>query len=527
GLIESVRPWLDLDLPLNTVSTERSVILWGSIPARVDLSAVSAAVEEASDEAELFRISGDKSTNYVLLVCIREAQQAVQEKLRPFGFTAVSFNGEGETAARTAEEAENRLAVLAQEKESVRDEIVRRASSRDELKLASDVAGAAAVRAEAEGRLMGMDSTVIMQGWVPAEKEKELASLLEDYGCAWETEDPSPDEYPDVPVQLKNNRVTDALNMVTNMYSLPAYDGVDPNPLMAPFFILFYGLMMADMGYGLVMMIAAVVAMAKIKPRKGSLSFCRLLLYCGISTFIIGALTGGFFGDALEQVGKILGKPEGWGVLPSVFTPMGDTTMILIGSMALGIIHLNAGMLISAVEKCKKGDIASAVWEEGALWVTLIGIILFALNKTGVAPQIPEIAGKAVLIVGVVMILYGGTRGATGFGKFTSIFGTLYSTVTGWFGDILSYTRIMALMLAGSVIATVFNTIGGIANNLVVFAIIFLVGHALNFGLNLLGCYVHDLRLQCLEFFGKFYKDGGRAFAPLAVNPKYYDTVEN
>ena len=527
GLIESVRPWLDLDLPLNTVSTERSVILWGSIPARVDLSAVSAAVEEASDEAELFRISGDKSTNYVLLVCIREAQQAVQEKLRPFGFTAVSFNGEGETAARTAEEAENRLAVLAQEKESVRDEIVRRAASRDELKLASDVAGAAAVRAEAEGRLMGMDSTVIMQGWVPAEKEKELASLLENYGCAWETEDPSPDEYPDVPVQLKNNRVTDALNMVTNMYSLPAYDGVDPNPLMAPFFILFYGLMMADMGYGLVMMIAAVVAMAKIKPRRGSLSFCRLLLYCGISTFIIGALTGGFFGDALEQVGKILGKPEGWGVLPSVFTPMGDTTMILIGSMALGIIHLNAGMLISAVEKCKKGDIASAVWEEGALWVTLNGIILFALNKTGVAPQIPEIAGKAVLIVGVVMILYGGTRGATGFGKFTSIFGTLYSTVTGWFGDILSYTRIMALMLAGSVIATVFNTIGGIANNLVVFAIIFLVGHALNFGLNLLGCYVHDLRLQCLEFFGKFYKDGGRAFAPLAVNPKYYDTVEN
>ena len=93
GLIESVRPWLDLDLPLNTVSTERSVILWGSIPARVDLSAVSAAVEEASEEAELFRISGDKSTNYVLLVCIREAQQAVQEKLRPFGFTAVSFNG--------------------------------------------------------------------------------------------------------------------------------------------------------------------------------------------------------------------------------------------------------------------------------------------------------------------------------------------------------------------------------------------------------------------------------------------------
>ena len=182
-------------------------------------------------------------------------------------------------------------------------------------------------------------------------------------------------------------------------------------------------------------------------------------------------------------------------------------------------------IVTSVVYKVKKGDAASALWEEGSLWVTLVGIILFALNKT-VAPAVPGIIGKVILIIGCVMILYGGTRGAKGFGKFTSIFGTLYNTLTGWFGDILSYSRIMALMLAGSVIATVFNTIGGIANNLIFFLVIFLIGHALNFALNLLGCYVHDLRLQCLEYFGKFYKDGGRPFAPLAANPKYYDTAE-
>ena len=524
GLIESVMPWLELDMPLDTVSTERSAILWGSVPARIDLQSVIAAVEEASDEAELFRISGDKSTNYVLVVCIREAVSQVQDSLRRFGFTAISFNGENVTAKEAKARAENRLEALAAEKESVREALIAKATERADLKLAADVAASRITRAEAEGKLMGMESTVIMQGWVPADKEAELAGIIEKYGCAWETEDPDPSEYPDVPVQLKNNRITDALNMVTNMYSLPAYDGVDPNPLMAPFFILFYGLMMADMGYGLLMMIAALVAMAKIRPRKGTLSFCRLLLYGGISTFIMGALTGGFFGNAPEQIGKILGKPEGWGVLPSLFNPMTDS--MLIGSMVLGMIHLNTGMVISAVEKVKKGDAASALWEEGSLWVTLVGIILFALNKT-VAPGIPAIIGKVILIVGCVMILYGGTRGASGFGKFTSIFGTLYNTLTGWFGDILSYSRIMALMLAGSVIATVFNTIGGIANNLVFFLIIFLIGHALNFALNLLGCYVHDLRLQCLEYFGKFYKDGGRAFAPLAVNPKYYDTVEN
>ena len=525
SLLESLVPWMDLDLPLDTAGTERSTVLWGSIPARVALQDVVAAVEQASEEAELFQISEDKSTRAVLVVCIREDTASVQESLRPFGFTAISFPGEHGTAKETSAAAVERLAVLANEKEAVRQEIIDKAPQRAELKLAADIAAASISRSDAESRLMGMDSTVVMQGWVPAEKEEELSSLLDGFDCAWETEDPLPEEYPDVPVQLKNNRITDALNMVTNMYSLPAYDGVDPNPLMAPFFILFYGLMMADMGYGLIMMIAALVAMAKIKPRKGTLSFCRLLLYGGISTFIMGALTGGFFGNAPEQIGKILGKPEGWGVLPSLFNPMTDSMLVLIGSMVLGVIHLNTGMVISAVEKVKKGDAASALWEEGSLWVTLVGIILFALNRT-VAPAVPAMLGKVILIVGCVMILYGGTRGAKGFGKFTSIFGTLYSTLTGWFGDILSYSRIMALMLAGSVIATVFNTIGGIANNLVFFLIIFLIGHALNFALNLLGCYVHDLRLQCLEYFGKFYKDGGRAFAPLAANPKFYDTAE-
>ena len=188
--------------------------------------------------------------------------------------------------------------------------------------------------------------------------------------------------------------------------------------------------------------------------------------------------------------------------------------------MVLGLIHLNTGMVINVVQRVKRGDIAGAIWEEGALWVTLVGIVLFVL-KIGNVAGVP-----VVLVIGCVMVLFGGTRSAKGFGKLTSIFGTLYNTLTGWFGDILSYSRIMALMLAGSVIAQVFNTIGAIANNLVVFFIIFLIGHALNFALNLLGCYVHDLRLQCLEYFGKFYKDGGRAFAPLRIKTKYYDTVE-
>ena len=520
GVIESLQPWLDLDLPLNTEGTERCSVLYGSLPARIELGDVSAAVEAVHEEAELFQISADARQRYVLLVCLKDQLAAMQDALRPFGFTASTLTGMNGTARECLVNAEQSLKELAAEKENCTRYIEDDAVHRDELKLAADRVSVKISLAEAEDKLYGTDSVVAMEGWIPAEREKELAEVFDRFGCAWETADPTEDEYPDVPVKLKNNKFTNALNMVTDMYALPAYGSLDPNPLMAPFFILFYGLMMADMGYGIIMILAAVVALKKIKPRKGSLSFCQLLLYGGISTFVMGALTGGFFGDALEQIGRILGKPEGWGVLPALFSPLKDTVYVLIGSMILGLIHLNTGMAINFIKKKRRGQLADGIWEEGALWVTLLGIILFVL-------KIGNIAGyPVVLIIGIVMVFYGGTRSAKGFGKVTSLFGTLYNTATGWFGDILSYSRIMALMLAGSVIATVFNTIGAIANNLVFFFVIFLIGHALNFGLNLLGCYVHDLRLQCLEYFGKFYEDGGRPFRPLDIETKYYNVAE-
>ncbi len=528
SLIESVAPWLNLDLPLGTQGTETCSLLWGSLPARVSLESVSAAVEDVTEEAEVYEVSADRSARAVLVVCIREAVAEVLESLRPFAFTSISFPEEGLTARETSDRAEKRLKVLAEEKEAVRQRIVERADARDELKLAADIAAAAIMRAEAESQLMGLQSTVVMQGWVPAEKEAELAAVLDGFDCAWETEDPAPEEYPDVPVKLKNNRFTDALNMVTNMYSLPAYGSVDPNPVMAPFFILFYGLMMADMGYGLIMMAAALVAMAKIKPRGGTLSFCRLLLYGGISTFIMGALTGGFFGNAPEIIAGMFGST--WKGLPALFSPVRDSNMVLYGAMVLGMLHLNTGMVVNFVKRTRRGDLKGAIFEEGSQWIILLGGILLLLQMfVFKKASFLHTAGIAVMIAGVVMLLYGSTRGAAGFGKITAPFGCIYNTLTGWFGDVLSYSRIMALMLAGGVVAQVFNTIAAMpsANGVtvfsgIVFLIIFLIGHALNFALNLLGCFVHDLRLQCLEFFGKFYEDGGKPFAPLSFRTRYY-----
>ena len=520
SIIESLQPWQGLDLPLNTEGTERCGVLMGTIPAKTDLGQVQAAIEAVDQESELFQINEDKRDRYVLLVAMKEKIPAMQDCLRGFAVSASNLGGMNGTAKECILQAKQQLTELAKEKAGCVENIRAEAVRRDELKLAADRVSTKIALAEADEKLYGTQTTVVMEGWIPEEREAELVKVFEDFGCAWETLEPEESEYPQVPVKLKNNKITNALNMVTDMYSLPAYGSLDPNPLMAPFFILFYGLMMADMGYGLIMVIAALVAMKKIKPRRGTLSFCQLLLYGGISTFVMGALTGGFFGNALEQIGIILNLGEGWGVLPALFNPMTDSMMVLIGAMVLGLIHLNTGMVINFVKKTKRGQLADAIWEEGALWVTLIGGVLLALGFGNVA-GVP-----VVLVIGLLMVFYGGSRSAKGFGKLLSVFTTLYNTATGWFGDILSYSRIMALMLAGSVIATVFNTIGAIANNIVFFAVIFIIGHSLNFALNLLGCYVHDLRLQCLEYFGKFYEDGGRPFQPLEVKTKYYNVAE-
>ena len=380
------------------------------------------------------------------------------------------------------------------------------------IRLAADRCTQEISKAQAADRLAHSERTFCLDGWVPCEDVPKLEALLEKFCCAWELEDPSPEEYPDVPVKLKNNKLTWPLNMVTEMYSLPAYDGVDPNPLMAPFFILFYGIMMADMGYGLLMILASIIITKKSRPKGTSGQMFGLMFSCGISTFIMGALTGGFFGDFLPQLAGIINPNTTFKALPSLFTPLDDTITILIGAVALGFVQIVTGMAISFVEKLKKGEIMDAVWEELTWWVVFAGIACMALGVTNI-----------VLYVGIGMVVVGSGWSAKGFGKVTAIFGSVYNHVTGYFGDILSYSRLMTLMLAGSVIASVFNTLGAIPGNVVIFLIVSMLGNGLNFALNLLSCYVHDLRLQCLEYFGKFYKDGGRPFKPLAINTKYVD----
>ena len=510
----SLVPWKGLDMPLELTGTVHTAFLPGVCPAAADLGALRQALGETA--CELLEISADKQQRYCLLVCHRSEEAQALDILRTRGFSAVSFQGLTGTPAEYLRRLEGELQENRGRQAETADALRKSGADWDTLRLYADRLRSDTALEEGNENLLTDGTILFFEGWAPADRLQGVGALLDHLGCAWEAEDPKADEYPDVPVRLRNNWFSRPLNMVTDMYALPVYGSLDPNPLMAPFFILFYGVMMADMGYGLLMMLASVVVLTKARPQKGMHDFFALLGLCGVSTFLMGTLTGGFFGDFIPQLLKLL-DPESTFVWfwPPLFTPLDNTLQILIGSMALGVVQIVTGMAISFVQKLRNGKWMDAVWEEVTWWLVFAGIALAVLGTTNM-----------VLYAGVAMVFAGPLITGKGFGKLTGIFGSLYNHVTGYFGDILSYSRLMALMLAGSVIAQVFNTLGAIPGNVVIFVVISMVGNALNFALNLLGCYVHDLRLQCLEYFGKFYEDGGKPFRPLDLNTKYYNVVK-
>ena len=514
-----LQPWLELDVPLDVASTRDVTILLGAVSANTDWGAMQGAVDAATDLAELTRAGKDRDLQYLLLMVHNSAAQAVLDILKEYGFTRASLRGWSGTAAENDRRLETEIKALDEELEQVKGHLCSFAEQRKEVQLALDLAKQEIARGEAKDRLLYTGSAYFLEGWVPAVELPKLEKTLANFACAWETQDPTPEEYPQVPVKLKNNIFSRCMNVVTEMYSLPAYDGTDPNPLMAPFFIVFFGVMMADMGYGILMIAASLFVLLKTRPREGTRNFMELVFWCGISTLVVGALTGGFFGDFIPQIVKIV-NPDSTFEMPALFTPLNDTVAIMLGSVVLGCVQIVTGMTVSVVNKIRSGDFIDALFDEITWWIILAGIAL-AIFGIGTVSGVP-----VVLLIGGLMLVLGGTRKAKGFGKLTTLVGLVYNGVTGFFSDALSYVRLMALMLSGSVIASVFNTLGATFGNVVLFVIIALIGNALNLALNLLGCYVHDLRLQCLEFFGRFYKEGGKPYRPLAIQTKYVDIMK-
>ena len=532
----SLEPWTCLDVALDEEGTATVPVHFCSVPVRTDFAALEAAAQGA-ELAQLVRAGNDRELQYFLLICHHSAVSACYEAMRPFGVSRVTLRGWTGTAAENTALLDNRIAALEREEAECKAALAALGEKRDVLRRCADRAAQEIGREENKARLIDTDTAFVLDGWFPAENAGEVEKVLGGFNCAWEAADPTPDEYPQVPIKLKNNPVTAPFTAITEMYAMPAYDTVDPNPLMAPFFIIFFGFMMNDIGYGLLMVLGTAFFLSKARPKGGMKNMMSMFFMCGIASVFWGCLTGGFFGDFLPKLFDLTGTAASvpgyhdasgafvWFWKP-LFTPINDIILVMVGAMAMGVVQVFTGMAVSVEEKFRHGNALDAVTQEIAWWCILIGAAI-AIGGPMIpgAPAVLGTVGIGLLILGAVLLLAGNLIRAKGLGGIIGFGGDIYNGVSGYFSDILSYLRLMALMMAGSIIASVFNTLGSVFG-LVPFIIVAIIGNVLNLVLNLLGCYVHTMRLQCLEFFGRFYQDGGKPFRPLAVETKYVDILK-
>lgn len=513
----SLAPWLELDIPLETNSTRDVTIRFGTVGAEAPLDAIRSELSAATKLAELIPAGKDKELQYLLFICHKSAEDDATEVLKRYGFSQAALRGWTGTAAENTRRMEAEIVSIDKQLEEAKKKVASFSEKRDDLKLCLDRLSQEVDREEAKSRLLATKATFFMEGWVMAPELPAVEKLLSRYTAAWETADPAPEEYSDVPVKLKSNALTRPMNMVTEMYSLPAYDGVDPNPLMLPFFVFFFGIMFADLGYGIILTVFSLIVRKKAKP-KGTMGYLfGLMTMVGISTAVIGFFTGGFFSDAITTTAGLLGMqpPDLSFLTKPVISVLDDPLGVLVICLIIGCVQLLFGMGVKAYMLIRDGHPLDALFDVGSWWVVFAGVALGVLKGSWV-----------VTWIGVAMLVLTQGRSSPSIpGKIIGGLASLYN-VTGYFGDVLSYSRLMVMMLAGSVIGSIFNLLGAMPGNIVVFAVVFLVGHTFNMGLNIIGTFVHDARLQYLEYFGKFYKEGGRPFRPLAINTKFVDIIK-
>ena len=474
-------PWLSLDLPLELTETRCCDVTLGVLPPFVPWDELCGQVRNEYPESELHLLSADRQQQCVLLITHKAATAPVLELLRGRGFAASPLKGRTGTPEENQRRDADRLAEVKRQQEALRKQLDELAERLPELYLCADRLASRLQREENRRRLLTDGCIVAFDGWVPEKKAARLTAYLDTANCDYTLSDPTTEQIPEVPVLLEDNAVARSI------------------------------------GYGLLMLLGSWLFLKKKRP--DDRSFMEMIFWCGVTTVVFGAMTGSFFGDFLPQLFKFF-DPESTFALPALFSPLDDTMAIMVGSLILGALQVFTGMTVSVVEKCKKGCFMDALFDEITWWIILAGTGLAVLG-IGSVSGVP-----VVLIAGVLMLVYGAGRGKKGFGKVTGFVAAVYNGVTGFFSDILSYVRLMALMLSGAVLAQVFNMLGATTGNVVTFIIIAFVGNMLNLALNLLGCYVHDMRLQFLEFFGRFYKDGGKAYRPLRVRAKHVEIIK-
>lgn len=538
--IESLVPWLSLDIPMNATGTKKTSVILGSIPGLADISGIYEILAEAASEveaADAYVISSGQDMTCIAVICLKQEEQSIEEALRSRGFSRIAQSsaktpvGETEELKQAIKEKENRISQIEQE-------VIRLAEQREEIYLLADYYRVRAEKYEVLGEIPQSANTFVLSGYVPHRDVEKVKRVLESkYDCAIDVEELKEEEEP--PVLLKNNKFSASAEGVLESFGLPKKDEIDPTAIMSVFYVFLFGLMLSDAAYGAIVSIACGVLILKF-PRmsEGMKKSIQLFFWCGLSTLFWGIMFGGYFGDVINVVSRTFFGHE-VGIKALWFVPLNNPMKLLIYSMVFGLIHLFTGLGIKGYMCIRDKKYVDFLCDVVLWYVFLIGLILLLIPTDIFAsiaqvqitfPPVVNAIAKWASILGAVGIVLMSGRANKNFGLRIALGAYDLYNVTGWLSDVLSYSRLLALGLATGVIAQVVNQMGSMGGKsvfgVILFVIVFIIGHVFNIAINLLGAYVHTNRLQYVEFFGKFYEGGGRAFHPFRENTKYADVKE-
>lgn len=368
---------------------------------------------------------------------------------------------------------------------------------------------------------------VKITGWIKIKREKELKKLLNNNKFNFELENATQKTDEIVPAALENNKFVEPFEVITEQFSAPSETDLDPNPSMSIWYFIIFGIMMGDVGYGLLLILGLGLALKLLKPKGGMRKLMTVLYYGGYSTVLFGVLHGSFFGFDFD-LGYLIGSlfKQNWTTV--LLDPVEDALKMLIYALVLGFVQISHGLILKSVRLFKLKNWQGAIGEAIGNLLILLGLALIAL--TFVLSNFNIWFGLSVIILGVLLILiFAGNEKGIG-GAIAGKLGGLYGIIN-QLSDILSYSRILALALSTAIIALTFNTLAGMfAGGLIgifVAILIYIIGHTFNLAMGLLSTYIHDSRLQYVEFFGQFFDGGGKYFTPLRLELNHLNEVIN
>lgn len=529
-LIEYMQPWSSLDIVMGSKRTMSSRIFIGNFTRNITEAEILQQIRTHNEELEDVAVEivySEKLFTCAVIVCHNSSAAELEQILQNIGFVQ-NDKQLPKLPSKIIEEAKEKIDRLDGEIEVINKKLKELASAYDDLRFLSDWLTAQADKYRAVELAASSEKAFFISGYIPEKEADELRFVIENkYNGYFEASAPDYDD-PEVPVLLENGSFASGVEGITEMYSPVSNKDVDPNPVMAFFYYAFFGLMLSDAGYGALMVIFAIFAEKKLKVRGSFKKTVNMAFYSGISSIIFGALFGGWFGDLIPVVcTSFLGFEQA----PSLalwLDPVTNSITLLVYCLGFGILHLFAGLLLNAYKLIKSKNYIGAIFDTVPVMIFVCGFAVFGVDFLIEIPEAVKSIGNKLLLAGAVLIVLTAGRSAKNIvGKFGAGLYALYNTASGYLGDILSYSRLLALGLVTGVIASSINLMATMPGNIFLFVLIFIVGHTINIAINLIGTYVHTNRLQYVEFFSKFYEGEGKVFTPFRINSKHFIIKED